>query len=354
MASTIITTNAAAMKRAAQRLCALAPESLTPNKVLNTFAGAVAGPGAHWGLLVGAPGGRYTQPGLTRTEADPIVPDGPFCVLRVLDGPVVVAQGLAQAHVVFVDMVRNATGVEQAWVRLQRDGEVLVHSDHGAPRRIFLTICPSTGVPSGMQGLWKAPEDEVDVHDQQAAKMAAIVQLVRARATVLVSGATGVGKTTLINQLLRQACPDDSVRVLSHIGGHDVDVGTTRRSETLVVPRDQVKEAIQAMDLAGWDRVVLDEVSGPQGAHGFVGLKGEGCGGFATLHAASAHQALVRMIDLLKDAGVGDPKMVLLQGVDAIVHMGYGGRQGRRFYVAEVMKVVAADDGTLTLEPAHP
>jgi hypothetical protein len=68
MASTIITTNAKTLSRAADALVSKGT-GLSKNTILNSLAAAIAGPGHDWGYLKNAPG-AFVQPGLCGPEAE--------------------------------------------------------------------------------------------------------------------------------------------------------------------------------------------------------------------------------------------------------------------------------------------
>jgi hypothetical protein len=75
MASTIITTNADALSRAADAIKARG-ESPSKNAMLNAFAAAIAGPGHDWAYIKNAPEGQISQPGLAvpQSAATPPAP----------------------------------------------------------------------------------------------------------------------------------------------------------------------------------------------------------------------------------------------------------------------------------------
>lgn len=70
MASTVITTNATALARAADKITSI-KTPVSKNAALNALAASIAGPGHDWGFLKNAPSGHFTQPGIQAEESTP-------------------------------------------------------------------------------------------------------------------------------------------------------------------------------------------------------------------------------------------------------------------------------------------
>jgi pilus assembly protein CpaF len=153
--------------------------------------------------------------------------------------------------------------------------------------------------------------------------------LVREGASILVSGATQAGKTTLLNALLdavpaceRIVTVEETFELSLHREDH---VGLQCRGPSLegtgeVSLRRLVKEALRMRP----DRLVVGEVRGAEALDLLIALN-SGLPGMCSIHAKSAEQALVKLstLPLLEGRNV-DASFVLptVAGtIDAVVHL---------------------------------
>lgn len=130
---------------------------------------------------------------------------------------------------------------------------------------------------------------------------------VAADKTVLVSGAPGAGKTTLVNCLLNDVPPDRRLVTCEEV----FEIQTQHPDVTQMQTREEgldgggeidlrrlVKEALRQRP----DRLVVGEVRGPEALDLLLALNA-GCSGLATLHANSARDALEKMVGYCVLAG---------------------------------------------------
>jgi pilus assembly protein CpaF len=153
--------------------------------------------------------------------------------------------------------------------------------------------------------------------------------LVRQGASILVSGATQAGKTTLLNALLdavpayeRIVTVEETFELSLHRDDH---VGLQCRGPSLegtgeIALRRLVKEALRMRP----DRLVVGEVRGAEALDLLIALN-SGLPGMCSIHAKSAEQALVKLstLPLLEGRNV-DASFVLptVAGtIDAVVHL---------------------------------
>jgi len=179
--------------------------------------------------------------------------------------------------------------------------------------------------------------------------------LVASRANVLVSGATGTGKTTLLAALLALAPADERILVVEEarelVPTHPHVLHLLARRPNVegrgeVTLADLVRATLRMRP----DRIVLGECRGAEVRELLTALNTGHDGGWATLHANSAADVPARLTALGALAGL-EPAAVAAQGaaaLDAVVHLRR--TAGRRF-VAEVGTVGLAD-GALVVSPA--
>lgn len=181
--------------------------------------------------------------------------------------------------------------------------------------------------------------------------------LVARRANLVVSGATGTGKTTLLAALLslvpaheRIVCIEEAAELRPH---HPHVV-------RLVARRPNVEGAGE-IDLAALvrhalrmrpDRVVLGECRGADVREVLTALNTGHDGGCATLHANAASDVPARLEALGALAGM-TPRAVAAQAASALDVVLHLRRHGGRRYVAEVGAVRGGSDGLVVERVLH-
>ncbi|MCL2466026.1 MAG: TadA family conjugal transfer-associated ATPase [Micrococcales bacterium] len=180
--------------------------------------------------------------------------------------------------------------------------------------------------------------------------------LVERRANLLVTGPTGVGKTTLLAALLGEVPPDQRIvvveeaRELSVAHPHVVNLATRTANVEgagTVGLEALVRHALRMRP----DRLVLGECRGSEVREVLAALNTGHEGGCATLHANAAADVPARLEALGALAGM-DRATVAAQAasaVDAVVHLR---RAGGHRYVAQVGAVGRAADGALAVDVA--
>ena len=152
---------------------------------------------------------------------------------------------------------------------------------------------------------------------------------VKDRRNILIVGATSSGKTTLANALLHE---------VAATGDRVVLIEDTRElqcaAENLVALRtrdgvasltDLVRSALRLRP----DRIPIGEVRGPE-ALDLLKAWGTGHpGGIATLHAGSAHGALLRLEQLIQEAVVTVPRALIADTIDLIAVLSGRGQHRR-------------------------
>jgi pilus assembly protein CpaF len=134
-----------------------------------------------------------------------------------------------------------------------------------------------------------------------------LAEAVRADRTILVAGAPGSGKTTLVNCLLAEVPPERRVVSCEEVFELQADLPDMTQMQTrpagldgtgAITLRDLVRESLRQRP----DRIVVGEVRGPEALDMLLALNA-GCSGFATLHANSARDALEKLVGYCMLAG---------------------------------------------------
>jgi type IV secretion system protein TrbB len=165
-------------------------------------------------------------------------------------------------------------------------------------------------------------------------------QAVRSRLNIVVAGGTSTGKTTLANALLDEIAETrDRVLILEDT------VELQCRSDDHVCMRTEpgvstMADLVRATLRLRPDRVVVGEVRGGE-ALDLIKIWGTGHpGGIATVHAGSAHGALMRLEQLIQEVSVTVPRPLIAEAVNVIVFI-VGRGNARR--VQEIVRVVGFD-----------
>lgn len=174
---------------------------------------------------------------------------------------------------------------------------------------------------------------------------------VRARANIVVSGATGAGKTSLLGTLGTLVDPSERVVTVEDAaelrlpGRHVVRLEARPPNADGVGEvrlRDLVRNALRMRP----DRIVVGEVRGPEAFDMVQALSTGHDGSLSTCHANGPHDALRRLEALAAMAGVGLPidslREQLAAAVDLVVHVARA-TDGRRV-VEQIHEVRPRDD----------
>ena len=180
-----------------------------------------------------------------------------------------------------------------------------------------------------------------------AAQAAFLKSSVLQRRNVIVAGGTSTGKTTLANALLQEiAATGDRVLVLEdtiELQCIADDHVALRTKANTVSTADLVRSTLRLRP----DRIVVGEV---RGAEALDLLKAWGTGhpgGLATLHAGSAHGALIRLEQLIQEAVVTVPRALIAEAVDVIVFIAGRGSKRR---IQEIIRVTGLDGDAYAIE----
>ncbi|MFN2319835.1 MAG: TadA family conjugal transfer-associated ATPase [Dermatophilaceae bacterium] len=161
-----------------------------------------------------------------------------------------------------------------------------------------------------------------------SAQAAELRELVGSRRSVLVSGGTGTGKTTLLAALLTGVPRTERVVVVEDVSelhvphSHVVRLQARHRNVEgagEITMTDLVRQAMRMRP----DRIVVGEVRGAEVIDLFRAFNTGHEGGFATVHANSAHDVMARLEALGSLAGLPAEavRSQALAAVDAVIHL---------------------------------
>ena len=187
-------------------------------------------------------------------------------------------------------------------------------------------------------------EDLVDRAAMTAEAAAFLRRCIEEDETILVAGAPGAGKTTLVNCLLREVQPDRRVVTCEEVFEIDVDLPDLTQMQTresgldggaAITLRDLVREALRQRP----DRIVVGEVRGPEALDMLMALNA-GCSGIATIHANSGRDALEKLVSYGVLAGENISIPFLRRTVAAVVDIVvFLKRDGEGRHVEEILRL---------------
>jgi pilus assembly protein CpaF len=215
----------------------------------------------------------------------------------------------------------------------------IVHSDVGRDGHVLVNIRKFSGVQH------RSLRELIDrqMLDQVTARF--LQACVRSGLSVLVAGAPGSGKTTLMSCLAAELDPRLRVVIAEEVFETDIPLPNVAHMQTRPV-RPERKEVDLRRLVAGFlrmapDVAIVGEVRDREALPLLLTLS-SGVQGFTTIHAGSARQALsrLRFICQLAETGseisTGALSALVSEAVDLVVHCA---RQGREVRVTEVLAV---------------
>ena len=180
--------------------------------------------------------------------------------------------------------------------------------------------------------------------------------LVTARANVLISGATGTGKTTLLATLLSLVPATERIVCIEEAGELEPDHPhivrlLARRANVEGVGEVGLSDLVRHALRMRPDRIVLGECRGAEVREVLTALNTGHEGGWATVHANTAADVPARLEALAALAGMGRESVAAQasSALDAVLHLR---RDGGRRHLTEVAVVTRGPGGELAVVPA--
>lgn len=188
----------------------------------------------------------------------------------------------------------------------------------------------------------------VMTHDQAAH----LRRLLRARKSLVVSGGTGTGKTTLLRALLREVAGQERLLILEDtqelaLDGFNVVHLRTALNVTLA---DLLQHAMRKRP----DRIVVGEVRGPEALGAVIAMNSGHDGTLLTLHSNGLEEALARLHTLGSMGWPGLPYAWVVRAVDGVVQLEGRGQERRLQSIWEVPRghEGSVSESVPTLPPA--
>lgn len=158
----------------------------------------------------------------------------------------------------------------------------------------------------------------------------ALREAIDARHTILISGGTSTGKTTLLNALAALLPPTDRIVLIEDTAELNVDQPNVVRFEARRAQRDlpavTIRDLLKATLRHRPDRIIVGEVRGGEAYDLLQALNTGHAGTLSTIHANSAHQALARLTSCVLQAGVELPYQAIrhqiADSIDVVVQLG--------------------------------
>ena len=195
----------------------------------------------------------------------------------------------------------------------------------------------------------------IDLGSMPAAVAEELRSAMHSDRTVLVAGAPGAGKTTLINCLLSEVPPERRVVTCEEVFEISADLPDMTQMQTRdagldgggeITLRDLVRSSLRQRP----DRIVVGEVRGAEALDLLLALNA-GCSGLATVHANSAVDALHKIVGYCVLAGqnvhVDYVQKALASVADLVVFLR---RTPSGRFVDEVVRVTGVTDGEFRTE----
>jgi type IV secretion system protein VirB11 len=161
-------------------------------------------------------------------------------------------------------------------------------------------------------------------------------EAVLSRKNILVVGGTDSGKTTFVNALLR-VVEETTDRIVILEDTQELqcrarDVEYLHTKEGIASLRDLVKYTLRLSP----DRVVIGEVRGSEALDLLKAWNTGHPGGVSTVHANSAEKGLLRLEQLVQEAGVTPFRAMIAEAVNVLVYME---KRGAKRLVKDIIQV---------------
>lgn len=179
------------------------------------------------------------------------------------------------------------------------------------------------------------------------------------KATVLIAGEVGTGKTTLIKALAMKTVPSEAILVIEDT--HEIVLERpfvrsllTREANTEGAGRISPAQAIRTGMRMAMNRVILGEMRDAEAAEAFIDVCASGHAGMSTIHARSGRDAISRLeLFLARAQGhvtIETIRKQISNAVSVVVFIDID-KSTRMRRIFEVVEVGSAADGAVQISP---
>lgn len=175
-------------------------------------------------------------------------------------------------------------------------------------------------------------------------QLALVSQFVAKRMSIMVVGGTQSGKTTLCNAILdcvARTHPQDRVIILEDVGELSCPVHDclTMRSSAVKTLNSLIFDALRMRP----DRIIIGEVRGPE-AHSMIKAFNTGHpGGLTTIHSNSAESGLLRLEQLILEAGVPPMPEAIVEAINVVVFIQKSNKCKKGRQVTSILRLTGHD-----------
>lgn len=191
------------------------------------------------------------------------------------------------------------------------------------------------------------------------AKILTLIKAIAAsRLNIIVSGGTGVGKTTMMNMLLRELPLNERIVVIEDTIELDSDHPNIVRLEAKASINSGKQHSISICDLVKNslrmrpDRLIIGEVRGPELFDLLQAMNTGHDGSMSSLHANSVSECLMRMENLYLMNGMEVPLGAIRQQISSAINFIFQlgrDRDGKR-RIIEIAEITGMEGATIQLQ----
>jgi type IV secretion system protein VirB11 len=177
-------------------------------------------------------------------------------------------------------------------------------------------------------------------------------EAIRDARNILVAGGTSSGKTTFVNALIRELleiAPEDRLIVIEDTA--ELQCASVNKQGFVSTENVTMRKLLKTAMRYRPDRIIIGEVRGGEALDLFKSWNTGHPGGLATVHANSAHSALLRLEQLIAEVSVTPMPALIAEAINVVVFMRQFGRIGRR--VTEIIEVTGYGEGEYRYETIH-
>lgn len=220
----------------------------------------------------------------------------------------------------------------------------------------FSLTCPAITIRKYLKNI-KTFETAKGIFDTDDRWVTLLSALVHSKMNIIVSGGTGVGKTTFLNLLLQEISPGERIITIEDTRELSFNLPNVVRLESRLMPegegtsltiRDLVKNTLRMRP----DRIVIGEVRGAEAFDLLQAMNTGHEGSMASIHANSPGECLNRIENLYLLAGFDVPvraiRYQIATAVDFIVQLGRD-KNGKRV-IKQLTEISSMEQDKITTQ----